>query len=150
MVKLVSKENIKMIEQSKRIDEKKETIKLNQMARPEKEEKKTKPRIRFPPSRNISRQPKVNTQDLMALIEAQKPQYNEYKESLDKIAVCLMAKTEFNDQYNNGLQHKLKNSRDIKTILKNMVFRHIEIENEILVLLTTLSTYWIENRLNVN
>jgi len=148
MVKIVSKENIKMIEQSKIVDEKKETIKLNQMARPE--EKKTKPRIRIPPSRNLSRQPKVSTQDIMAMIEAQKPKYTEYKDSLDKIAVNLMAKSEFNDQYNEGLQHKLKNSQDIKTILKKMVFRHIEIENEFLVLLTTISTYWIENRLNVN
>ena len=116
MVKIVSRENIKLIEKSRLINDKKEIIELNKLARPE---EKKKPKMKLPASR-IIKQPKenkINTQEIIAMMRAQKPKYTEYKESLDKIAINLMSRTEFNETYNEGLQNKLKNSDDIKSIL---------------------------------
>ena len=149
MVKIVSKENINLIERSKIVDQKKELIHLNELARPPAPAKK--PKLKIPSNRNIIKpeSKKIDTQEILALMKANEPKYTEYKDSLDRIAVSVMASSEPDNDLCSSLKEKLSKSNDIKTIMKNLLFRHLEIENEFCVLASTVLTYWVENRLNI-
>jgi len=149
MVKIVSSENINLIERSKLIEQKKERIHVNEMARPPPPPKKS--RFKIPFNRNIIKpeKKKIDTQEIMAMMERNKPKYTEYKQSLDKILVSMMASTEPDSGLHTTLQEKLHKSEDVKSIMSNLIFRHIELHNEFAVLASTVLGYWVENRLSI-
>jgi hypothetical protein len=145
---VISKNQIDSIERNKqhlkKVDELKESKSINREVNPPKAPKMIK--ISKPPSQP---KPKLPPKHIMEMIQKQREEreYTEYKECINNVLTSVLSKAEPNENYNQSLQQKISNSKDLKKIIKNKVIDYTHVENEFIVFLLTLGGYYLENRI---
>lgn len=148
MVKVISKEAIDSIDRNRTIQSKLETKQINEAVNPKPAAKKkgfSFPKQQKPPPRPPAHLIKMINRKMNAEGFGS-PQYSEYKESIDKIINGVIASGETTEDNRRSLRDRVAQSKDIKSIVKNRILSSLDVQNEFLVLLLTVGTLYLENR----
>ena len=149
MVKLVTKQQINLIDNHQMIKSKMESNEISRAARPE----PPKPMVRVPRNGARIRAPKPpSKKSMMAMIQNMNPpkppppRYTEYKQIIDRLVTGSLSSID-TGEHNARLQERISNSSDIREILTNRVLGFVEIDSDLGVLATTVAGMYLENRL---
>ena len=148
---VISKNQIDSIERNKqhikKVDELKESKSINREVNPPKPPKMIK--MSKPVSQPSQPKYKPPPKHIMEMIQKQREEreYTEYKDCINNVLTSVLSKAEPNENYNQSLQQKISNSKDLKKIIKNKVIDYTHVENEFIVFLLTLGGYYLENRI---
>lgn len=138
MVKIITNENIKQLENQQYITKRMDTHELNREAKPIVIKK---PRLRIP-RQNITRTPAPV--QLPVPVPVPRENFNEYKESIDRILINSISMLDYTNASN--FKDRLLQSKDINTILKNSITQHLDFSSYPCVLCATVMTAWLESR----
>lgn len=153
-MKVISKQQISGWNHQQSVARKRETRQIAEEAAPPKPEK-TQRNFRVARSKAMS-MPRPRTgpppQELIQLLQArsqqhqpQVSQYTEYKDCLERTLNTLIASGE-SGRSAETLRDRIAHSRDIKSILKDRIFRHLNLENDLAVLCATVAGHYLENK----
>jgi hypothetical protein len=145
-MKIISKEEITQLDNSKYVSDKIENNELNKLTKPPQKKKLIRaPRLNRPAPE------KINIETLKTMMKPPPPRYTEYRASLSNCIDTALCLIETNEDKKSGLIDKIKSSRDIQSMVKDRVLdtlKPVE-DNSFLALVTTLSSFYIENKLTM-
>lgn len=142
-MKVVSKEQINIMNDESKVADKKHNRDLLNQANPK------KPRFKPPKPSRPPRPPRaVRIADLQALgVAPSAPVYNEYRKSFKDSALKLVTSME-SPEHQEGLAEKIVNSKDIQSIIVQSL-PVFETENNLTTLVFTVLGKFLENRLGI-
>ena len=151
MVKIITNENIRQLENKRLVESKIANHEINKEAKPVVIKR---PKLRIPQRQTQSKQSKpidkqsnpVSNQSLLNMLKSQtsREEFKEYKESLDRILINGISSLD--PLPSSDFKDRLAKSKDINTILKNTILDNLNFTSYPTVLCATIASLWLESK----